>query len=182
MTDSELIDLYLQRSEEAIAATKRVYGAYCNAIASRIVGNIEDTEECVSDVLLRVWNAIPPEIPRNFKGWIGCITRNCAITMCRKRDKESERIGEAALELSFALDGDPEQAADAKVLGNAISKFLLEQKKDVRIAFLRRYWYGDSLEETAAYMGWSAAKTKTVLFRTREKLKNYLKQEDIVYG
>ena len=182
MTDNELIDLYLQRSEDAIAATKGVYGSYCNAIASRIVGNAEDTEECVSDVLLRVWNAIPPEIPRNFKGWIGCITRNCAITMCRKRDKEPERVGEAALELSFALDGNPEQETDAKVLGNTISKFLLEQKKDVRIAFLRRYWYGDSLEETAAYMGWSAAKTKTVLFRTREKLKNYLKQEEIMYG
>lgn len=182
MTDSELIDLYLQRSEEAIAATKRVYGSYCNAIASRIVGNIEDTEECVSDVLLRVWNAIPPEIPRNFKGWIGCITRNCAITMCRKREKEPERIGEAALELSFALDGNPEQIVDAKILGRAISEFLSAQKKEIRIAFLRRYWYGDSLEETAAYMGWSTAKTKTVLFRTREKLKNNLKQEDIMYG
>ena len=182
MTDSELIDLYLQRSEEALVATKRVYGSYCNAIASRIVGNIEDTEECVSDVLLRVWNAIPPEIPRNFKGWIGCITRNCAITMCRKREKEPERIGEAALELSFALDGNPEQIVDAKILGRAISEFLSAQKKEIRIAFLRRYWYGDSLEETAAYMGWSTAKTKTVLFRTREKLKNNLKQEDIMHG
>lgn len=182
MTDNELIDLYLQRSEDAIAATKRVYGSYCTAIASRIVGNTEDTEECISDVMLRVWNAIPPEIPSNFKGWIGCITRNCAITLCRKRDKEPEYIGEAALELSFALDGNPEQETDAKVLGETISKFLFEQKKDVRIAFLRRYWYGDSLEETAEHMGWSTAKTKTVLFRTREKLKNYLKQEEVMHG
>lgn len=182
MTDNELIDLYLQRSEDAVSATETVYGAYCTAIASRIIGNAEDTEECISDVLLRVWNAIPPEIPRNFKGWIGCITRNCAITLCRKKEREPECVGEVALELSFALSGDPGEIVDAKALGGAISKFLSAQKKENRIAFLRRYWYGDSLEETAAHMGWSTAKTKTVLFRTREKLRDYLKKEDIMYG
>ena len=70
---------------------------------------------------------------------------------------------------------------DAKTLGGAISDFLSTQKKETRIVFLRRYWYGDTLEETARYMGWSTAKTKTVLFRTREKLKDYLKREDIIY-
>lgn len=182
MTDNELIDLYLQRSEDAVAATEKRYGTYCTAIASRITGNAEDAEECVSDVLLRVWNAIPPEIPKNFKGWIGCITRNCAITLCRKKERQPECVGEAALELSFALDGDPGEVVDAKALGGAISDFLSTQKKETRIAFLRRYWYGDTLEETARYMGWSTAKTKTVLFRTREKLKDYLKREDIIYG
>lgn len=181
MTDNELIELYMQRSEDAVAATERAYGAYCTAIASRITGNAEDAEECVADVLLRVWNAIPPEIPKNFKGWIGCITRNCAITLCGKKERQPECVGEAALELSFALDGDPEEIVDAKALGAAISEFLSGQKKELRIAFLRRYWYGDSLEETARYMGWSAAKTKTVLFRTREKLKDYLKKEEILY-
>ena len=182
MTDNELIDLYLQRSEDAVAATEKVYGAYCTAIASRIIGNAEDTEECVSDVMLRVWNAIPPEIPKNFKGWIGCITRNCAITLCRKKERQPECVNDAALELSFALSGNPEAVVDAKALGGMISEFLAAQKKETRIAFLRRYWYGDSLEETASYMGWSTAKTKTVLFRTREKLKEYLKREDIIDG
>ena len=180
MTDSELIDLYLQRSEEAIVATKRVYGSYCNAIASRIVGNIEDTEECVSDVLLRVWNAIPPEIPRNFKGWIGCITRNCAITMCRKREKEPERIGEAALELSFALDGNPEQIVDAKILGRAISEFLSAQKKEIRIAFLRRYWYGDGIGEIAQNLRMTPHTASVRLFRLRQRLQKYLQKEGLI--
>ncbi|MBR2894817.1 MAG: RNA polymerase sigma factor [Oscillospiraceae bacterium] len=182
MTDHELIDLYFQRSEDAIAATKNIYGAYCNTIISRIVGNTEDTEECISDVLLRVWNAIPPEIPKNFKGWIGCIARNCAITLCKKKGREPERIGDAALELSVALNGNPDQVIDATTLGGAISQFLSAQKTEIRIAFLRRYWYGDSLEETAIYMGWSIAKTKTVLFRTRRKLKDFLQREGIMYG
>ena len=90
MNDNDLINLYLERSEEAIKETVHTYGAYCNSIALRILGNAEDAEECMSDVCLRVWNAIPPESPRNFKGWLGTITRNCAITLCRKRDRERD--------------------------------------------------------------------------------------------
>ncbi len=50
MTDRELTDLYFARSERAVEATQAVYGAYCRAIALRILGSEEDTEECLADV------------------------------------------------------------------------------------------------------------------------------------
>ena len=182
MNDNDLINLYLERSEEAIKETVHTYGAYCNSIALRILGNAEDAEECMSDVCLRVWNAIPPESPRNFKGWLGTITRNCAITLCRKRDREPECIEEAALELSISLNGNPEADINTKVLGETINTFLLSLQKEARIVFLRRYWYGDTVEEAARHMHWSIAKTKTVLFRTRNQLKTYLEKEGLIHG
>ena len=182
MTDQRLIELYTARSEEAIAETERIYGAYCRTIAGRILGNEEDAEECLSDVWLRVWNAIPPQQPTNFKGWIGAITRNAAISLCRRKDREPQRVGDAALELALDLTEGPEREVEAKVLGEAISAFLQAQPAQSRIAFLRRYWYGDTVEETAKYMGWGVGKTKTNLFRTRQKLKDYLKKEDLYHG
>ena len=61
-----------------------------------------------------------------------------------------------------------------------ISAFLGELGEGPRTAFLRRYWYADTVEETAGHLGWSLSRTKSVLFRTRKKLKAYLEQEGML--
>ena len=182
MTDAALIRLYQQRSEGAIAATEKQYGAYCRTIAYRILGNEEDTEECLSDVWMKVWNAIPPEEPEHLKGWLAVVTRNCALTHCRQRQRQPEQVEEAAAELAMYLTDSAAEAVEAKTLGEAISRFLMTQKESNRRAFLRRYWYGDTVEETAERMHWTTGKTKTVLFRMRSALRDYLQKEDFYHG
>ena len=182
MNDTQLIELYIARSEEAVEQTQQQYGAYCRKIASTILENELDVEECLSDVWLRVWNAIPPQTPEYFKGWLATITRNSALTICRKRAREPQTVGEAAFELALDLTDGPEDRIDTRLLGEAISRFLEQQPRHIRTAFLRRYWYGDSVEETAKFCGWGQGKTKTVLFRTRKKLKEYLIKEDLYHG
>ena len=66
---------------------------------------------------------------------------------------------------------------ESNALGEAISAFLKTQSQYNRVAFVRRYWYGDTVEQTAHHMGWSVGKTKSVLFRLRTKLKLYLMKE-----
>lgn len=176
MTDQELLALYCARSEEAVAETQAIYGAYCKSIALRILGNEEDAQECLGDVWLRVWQAIPPERPIHLKGWLGAVTHNRAVSLLRARKREPGQTELAALELAQALGG-PEESLDARELGKAVSAFLHAQPRDRRGVFLRRYWYGDSVEEAAGWAGWSVSKTKTVLFRMRGKLRAYLEKE-----
>lgn len=71
MTDQLLIDLYFARDKRAVAETKEKYGAWCAAIAWRLLRDSRDVEECLSDCALAVWNAIPPQRPEHFKGWAG---------------------------------------------------------------------------------------------------------------
>lgn len=182
MTDEELIGLYFARSEEAIEATRRQYGAYCLAVAGRILGCPEDAEECISDVWLRAWEAIPPLRPASLKGWLGTVARNAALSMCRARARQPERVGDGALELAMGLSGGPGERLEARELGEAISAFLTRQPEPMRRAFLRRYWYGDTVEETALRLGWSLSRTKSALFRLRKKLKIYLEQEELLHG
>ena len=66
---------------------------------------------------------------------------------------------------------------EVRPLGRAVSQFLRDQGEGARTAFLRRYWYADTVEETARFLGWSVPKTKSVLSRTRKKLRVYLEQE-----
>lgn len=177
MTDTEIIDLYFARSESAIEATRAAYGAYCHAIALRILGSEEDAEECLSDVWLRVWNAVPPERPASLKGWLGVVTRNQALTKRRALGRQIQTVDEAALELAMDLDGGPEDGLEARELGEAISAFLAGQPEMNRGVFLRRYWYGDSIEEAARWAGWSVGRVKSTLHRMRGKLRDYLEKE-----
>ena len=182
MTDEELLELYFARSEDAIRATAMVYGPYCRAIALRILDSEEDAEECLADVWLRVWNAVPPERPEHFKGWLGVVTRNQALTLLRSRERQPRQAEEAALELALDLAGGPEVELEARELGRAISAFLAGQPERNRGVFLRRYWYGDTVEEAARWADWSLSRTKSALFRMRKKLKDYLKKEELYHG
>ena len=182
MTDNEILDLFFARSEEAIPALRTQYGPWCTAIAVRLLSDHRDVEECLSDCWLTVWNSIPPTRPEYFKGWLGAIVRHRAIAMGRENGRRPDTVDEAALELQACLPC-PEDAHSeilARELGRAVSDFLRTQKSDVRTAFLRRHWYAHTMEEVAAHMGWTVSKTKTVLFRTRNKLWDYLNKEGLL--
>ena len=179
MEDKDIVALYWARSEEAIRATAAKYGAYCGTIARRLLTDERDVEECLSDCAMAVWNAIPPVCPEHFKGWLGAVVRHRALAIGRANGRRPPTVEESALELAACLaEGDtPHRQLEARELGETLSRFLFLQKPEVRTAFLRRYWYAESLEEVAAYMGWGLSRTKSVLFRTRKRLETYLKQE-----
>ena len=86
MTDSELIALYQARDPRAVEETRAQYGAWCAAIARRLLTDSRDVEEdsrdveeCLNDCALAVWNAIPPAEPKHFRGWLGAIVRHRAL-------------------------------------------------------------------------------------------------------
>ena len=59
-----------------------------------------------------------------------------------------------------------------------ISDFLYGQPEASRNLFLRRYWYGDTVEEAARRLGWSVGRAKSTLHRMRKKLRAYLQKEE----
>lgn len=60
MEDSKIIDLFFERSEEAILELSDKYGNLLMKIAMNVVNNRQDAEECVNDAYLAAWNAAPP--------------------------------------------------------------------------------------------------------------------------
>lgn len=70
MEDSQIIALFLQRSEDAISQTDRKYGGLLRSVAGRILSRAEDSEEIVNDTYLAAWNQIPPEIPKVLKYYL----------------------------------------------------------------------------------------------------------------
>ena len=177
MTDQELLTLYAKRDPEATAAMQQQYGSYCAAIVGRILADPRDAEECLNDLWMRVWTALEEQQPTYLKGWLATTARNCAIDRYRQQNQSETPLEESAAELARDLRDTPAEMLESKALGEAISAFLKNQSQHNRMAFVCRYWYGDTVEQTAHHMGWSVGKTKTVLFRLRTKLKLYLMKE-----
>lgn len=177
MTDQEILALYANRAPEATAAMQQQYGSYCAAIVGRILADPRDAEECLNDLWMRVWTALEEQQPTYLKGWLGAAARNCAIDRFRQQNQSETPLEESTAELARDLRDTPAEMLESKALGEVISAFLKNQSQHNRVAFVRRYWYGDTVEQTAHHMGWSVGKTKTVLFRLRTKLKLYLMKE-----
>ena len=68
---------------------------------------------------------------------------------------------------------------EAKELANSITAFLTGLKDTERRVFVGRYWYLDSIAEIGKQFGYSESKVKSMLFRTRGKLLDYLKEEGV---
>lgn len=91
MEDAEIVDLYWQRSDDAILETDIKYGPYCRTIAYNILHNREDTEECVDDTYMGAWNSMPDKRPQRLSPFLAKITRNFALN--RITERNSQRRG-----------------------------------------------------------------------------------------
>ena len=185
ITDGQIIDLYFARSEEAIAQTATRYGGYCKSIANSILGSSADTEECVNDTYLKVWESIPPARPTSLKAYIGKIARNLAIHRYEKERAAKRGGGEVPLILSELEEFVPSSAsAEDRVsqtaLTDVLNRFLSKQSRQNRIVFLRRYWYNASVATIAEDMGLSESAVKSILHRLRNRLKLALEKEGIL--
>ena len=181
MQDSQIVDLYWARSENAINVTNVKYGSYCRKIAMNITANPEDTEECVNDTYLSAWNSMPEERPNLLAPFLAAITRNHAITVYRKAHSAKRGTGQTALALDelmeVASSSSVEDEAAHRQLGRHINDFLKDLTESNRIIFVRRYFYVDSLADIAIKLGMSESGVKSQLFRLRQKLKEYLEKE-----
>ena len=72
-----------------------------------------------------------------------------------------------------------ERVLDEKELSHAIDTFLRTLPERECGVFLRRYWYADPIRRIAQQYGMNENSVKSVLFRTREKLRKYLEGEGI---
>ena len=184
MEDSRIIELYWERSEQAIAETAAKYGAYCYTIAYNVLNNREDAGECVNDTSLGAWDSMPPQRPSILSAFLGKITRN--LSLKRWRDAHVQKRGGGQLplvldELEECISGklSVEEQIEAKELSQWVNVFVAELSEEERKVFVCRYWYLDPVDAIALRFGFTRSKVKSMLMRTREKLKVRLEEHGV---
>lgn len=184
MTDDQIVGLFWERSEQAITATDDKYGRMCHGIAYRILDDREDSEECVNDGYLRLWNSIPPTRPKAFSAFLGRIVRNLALNRYEAVNASKRGGGEVPLaleELSDCIPGkdDPSDRLEGKMLRQIISNFIGDMRPVERVYFLLRYWELQPVSQIAKLCGCSESKVKMSLHRSRQKLRAVLEREGV---
>jgi len=179
--DNAIIELYFQKSENAISETRLKYGRMLRSISFGIVKSMEDAEECENDTYLKTWNTVPPVRPHILSAFLSKITRNLSLDRYEHIHAEKRGGGEVPLLLDELAECIPDKNMSAleqdSELAEILNRFLGSLKKDARIIFMRRYWYGDSITEIAEKSGFSSSKIKMSLLRSRNELKAQLSKE-----
>lgn len=127
MNDASIIQLFLDRNEEAIHEVDLKYGKLCLHLANNILMSKEDAEECVADTYLKIWWYIPCDCPDNLTAYLCKIIKRSALDKLRYKNAQ-KRSNEASVsldELSEILS-DPQNPEDDFVirdLSEAINNF-----------------------------------------------------------
>ena len=184
MEDARIIDLFYERSEQAVSELDRKYGAAVRKTAANILRDREDAEECVNDTYLGVWNSVPPHRPEPLGSYVCRIARNIAVSRLRA-NTAARRSGGVELVLDELAECIPasvdlEGELEARELLAAIERFLSTLSYDDRFLFVRRYWYADSVKEIAAAVHSRENRVAARLFRLREKLQKFLMKEGLL--
>ncbi len=185
MEDSQIVALYWERNELAIAETAAKYGRYCYAIAFNILNSREDADECVDDTYMNAWQKIPPHCPSVLSTFLGKITRRVSLNKWKSRTRQKRGGGELPLaldELAECVQSNysTEKRIEEKELLIAINAFLCNLSEVERDVFVSRYWFLASTKLISNRFGFTEGKVKSILFRTREKLKRHLAEEGLV--
>lgn len=183
MDDTEIVELFWERSEDALREVRGKYEKFCRYISMRILNNPEEADECVNETYLRAWNSIPPNKPKSLSAFLGKITRNLSLDVYNKKRAAKRGGGEPQAVLEELAECIPSENSRDIVediaLRDALNAFLKTLSADTRKIFMRRYWYMSEIREIAHDFNFSESKVKMSLARTREKLRLFLEKEGI---
>lgn len=179
MDDSKIIALMEERSERSLTELSDKYGGICKKVAQNILGDFTETEECVNDTYMKVWESIPPAKPSSLSAFTASITRSLALMRLRRNKAEKRGGGTKPLsfdELEDLVSGNSsaESEVERREIVAAINEFLCEQNEKHRQLFIRRYWGCYSISQLAEHFRMTESNVTVTLTRIRKKLKEHL--------
>ena len=181
--DEIIIELFFERSEQAIRELDIKYGRLCYGLSYNIVNSRSDAEECVNDTYLGMWNAIPPARPSPLPSYLCKIVRNISLKVYYRngaaKRNSTYAIALEEIEACMASSNTVEAELEAKELARIIEKFLDTLTTENRIIFMRRYWFSESCKDIAQFTGLTEKNISVRLTRIRRKLKKYLMESEV---
>lgn len=184
LEDEKIIDLFFERSEQAITELDLKYGKFCRKLSRNILNDSRDTEECLNDAYLALWNTIPPERPAPLLTYLCKILRNLSLKLYHSKTaiKRNSAYDVAVEELEDCLSASDtvEAEAEAKELSRLIESYLDTLSQENRVIFIRRYWFSDAYSDIAEQTGLTEKNVSVRLTRIRKQLKQFLMEKGVI--
>lgn len=184
MNDERIIELFFERSEQAIRELDEKYGRVCYSVSHNILNNHQDAEECVNEAYLGTWNTIPPAKPNPLLAFVCKIVRNVSLRRYEYNTaaKRNSVYNVAMEELENCLSSETtvEESITERELTEIIESFLDTLSQENRVIFLRRYWFFDAYVDIAKRVGLTEKNVSVRLTRIRKELRAYLLEMEVL--
>jgi RNA polymerase sigma factor (sigma-70 family) len=148
---------------------------HLRAVAFRILGNREDTDDAIQETWLRLSAVATPDI-ENFTGWLTTvISRICLNTLRSRRRRPLESITDTAndaLDFPIRAAMTPEdQAILADSMGHALLVVLDRLNPAERISLVLHDMFSVSFEEIGSILGKSPEACRQLASRARRRVR-----------
>lgn len=186
MNDDKIIELLFDKDERGLEVIKQKYSALYKGILRQTLSDENDVKECENDLLLAVWNSIPPQNPRSLKAYICVIARRLGVDRYRYNSRQKRGNGYTLL-LSEIGDCIPDNNSvdfsetdeENQKVKSVLDNFLKGLDKKTRVLFVHRYFLFYSVYDIAEKFNLKENYISVRLFRAKNKLKKLLKKENI---
>ena len=172
MEEKQIISLLLAHQQHGLAQFQCRYTPLMRYIIAPILDDRRDQEECISDVIMKVWEHIDKFNPQkgSFTTWLTVLTRNSALNWARTQKSTVLPLEDAALPSSPGPEEDLLKQERTRALQQALQ---LLGSTD-RSLIYRKYFYLQSTAMIARELGMTERAVEGRLYRIKKKLQNKL--------
>lgn len=174
MTEREMIDSIISHDEKGLSQLLNHYGPLIRYIITPILQNTQDQDECISEILMKVWEYISvfDHKKASFRTWLTAISRNTALNYLRKNAKHDNH--DEIQENITSIKDNPEEIILKKEMQKELHHFLQKMSRQEMTLFYRKYYYMQSTAQIAREMGMTSRAVEGKLYRIKQKLRRQM--------
>lgn len=181
MDDNNIVELLYMHDEQGLILTKEKYNLLLENLSFGIVRNRNDSEECVNDSYLKLWNTVPPYKPSFLKSFLCKITRQISIDKYRFNNRKSRNINNTLylsdLDYEIGYSSNVIDKLDEKLLIEIINDFISNLDIESQTLFVNKYFLFKTSKEISNMFSLNKNIVNVKLHRIRKKLIKRLESE-----
>ncbi|MGG7178063.1 sigma-70 family RNA polymerase sigma factor [Clostridium paraputrificum] len=177
ITNNNFLKELKYKNPKALDYILDIYGNLIYRIAYMNLNSKELSEECVNDVLMKVWLSIDGyDYPEDkFKNWIAAIAKYTSIDILRKEKKHFNNVPDEDLNIFSTEELENEYITKEELL--IVKKYITHFKEIDRNIFIQRFFMNKSLKEIAEMYNLSPKAVNLRIIRARKKLTELIIKE-----
>ena len=174
MHEREIIQLICDRDGRGMEELLKHYSPLIRYIITPILPNIQDQEDCLNEVAMRIWDKIGQYDPLrgSWNAWLTALARNTALNKARQ-NKRFDTAGEVPPEIP-ATGPTPEEQVLQKEREAVLEWALRQLSEKERMLFYRKYYYLQPIAQIASELGMTERAIEGRLYRLRQRLRKLL--------
>jgi len=176
LDEREILNRAAMGDKSAMDEISARFGGLIRYIVSGVLHDVGEEEECVNDVLFRVWRSAGTFDPSRASAatWITVIARNTALTFLRTKQRREGLVSDEELPENAPSHETPETELLKRERLERIKKAVGALGDRDSELFYRKYYYMQSVAQIAAEMGMSERSAEGRLYRLRKRLQRDL--------